>query len=101
MQQQPRSPLSPTSPISINGHRRTTSHVNGTDIYSKATHLTSPESPDTPVTPSYQFGLDTHFTEHHHSQHVPNLHDHSHHPPVHEGHSHNMRGVSMRFFSGK
>ncbi|GJJ11199.1 hypothetical protein Clacol_005431 [Clathrus columnatus] len=95
IQQQPLSPISPTSPTLVNGHRRTVSHVNGTGIYSNSSHLAVLESPDTPVTPNYEFGLDTHFTEHHHSQHVPNLHDHSHHPPVHEGHSHNMRGVFL------
>lgn len=67
---------------------------------STGTHFLLPPSPDasasSPLTPSYQFGHDSHFAAHHHAAHVPNLHDHSHnHGHGHEGHSHNMRGVFL------
>ena len=49
-----------------------------------------------PITPSYSFGHDPHFEEHHGHDHIPNLHDHSHvHDHGHEGRSHNMRGVFL------
>ncbi|VDB88598.1 unnamed protein product [Peniophora sp. CBMAI 1063] len=49
-----------------------------------------------PVTPSYQFGVDEHFAAHA-DVHTPNLHDHSHahHDHGHHGHSDNMRGVFL------
>ncbi|KAJ3515754.1 hypothetical protein NLJ89_g1553 [Agrocybe chaxingu] len=63
------------------------------------TPVASPVSPpvvSTPLTPHYTFGHDDHFSKHHESKHVPNLHDHSHgHGHDHEGHSHNMRGVFL------
>lgn len=50
----------------------------------------------TPLTPSYTFGHDEHYTQVHESKHVPNLREpstgHSH---SQEGHSHNMRGVFL------
>ncbi|KAF8159768.1 cation efflux family-domain-containing protein [Crassisporium funariophilum] len=49
----------------------------------------------TPITPSYTFGHDDHYTEHHDSKPAPNLHDPSHSHSQHEGHSHNMRGVFL------
>ncbi|KAL5536997.1 MSC2 [Sanghuangporus sanghuang] len=59
----------------------------------------SDNTPMSPLTPSYQFGHDAHYAQHHdhsHGAHIPNLHDHSHsHGGDHEGHSHNMRGVFL------
>lgn len=49
----------------------------------------------TPLTPSYTFGHDDHYSKHHDSKHMPNLHDPSHAHSQHEGHSHNMRGVFL------
>jgi len=51
--------------------------------------------PTTPLTPSYTFGHDDHYSKHHDSKHTPNLHDPSHAHSQHEGHSHNMRGVFL------
>ncbi|KAH9036312.1 cation efflux protein [Lactarius pseudohatsudake] len=53
-----------------------------------------------PMTPSYQFGVDEHFASHQHTHqhgHTPNLHDHSHvHGSGHShGHSHNMHGLFL------
>ena len=86
--------LSPTSPDSLNP-------ITGFGFGSN-----NGNSPPSPLTPSYRFGHDQHFAQHHdHSKggngrhvHVPNLHDHSHshsHGGEHEGHSHNMRGVFL------
>ena len=55
--------------------------------------------PHSPMTPSYQFGVDEHFASQQHTHlHTPNLHDHSHvhgSGHSHEGHSHNMRGLFL------
>ncbi|KIJ55441.1 hypothetical protein M422DRAFT_57868 [Sphaerobolus stellatus SS14] len=93
----PRSPLSPVSPnrSPVHTHRRTASHLDVLEI-SRQGASNGLVSPDTPLTPGYEFGRDPHFAEHHHSVRAPNSHDHSHHPVVHhEGHSHNMRGVFL------
>ncbi|KAH9072187.1 cation efflux protein [Lactarius deliciosus] len=63
-------------------------------------HTTLPDFEPSPMTPSYQFGVDEHFASHQHTHqhgHTPNLHDHSHvHGSGHShGHSHNMRGLFL------
>ena len=64
-----------------------------------AAHLSLEGAQDSPMTPSYRFGVDEHFASHQHTHlhnHTPNLHDHSHvHGHSHEGHSHNMRGLFL------
>ncbi|KAF8573763.1 cation efflux protein [Ramaria rubella] len=86
--------IHPSSPAHI--HQRTNSNVsNDHSLHIPNFDRLQTSIPDTPITPGYRFGQDTHFAEHHHLHHVPNSHDHTHHPVVHEGHSHNMRGVFL------
>lgn len=60
-------------------------------VVSGRAHLMGEE--ETPLTPSYQFGFDSHYESHHGN--APNLHDHSHSHGHGEGHSDNMRGVFL------
>ncbi|EJD07475.1 cation efflux protein [Fomitiporia mediterranea MF3/22] len=84
------------NPPHMSRHTRTPSMMPAPGLLSPSL---SENNPSSPLTPSYQFGHDAHFAQHHdhsHGGHVPNLHDHSHsHGGDHEGHSHNMRGVFL------
>ncbi|KAH8978072.1 cation efflux protein, partial [Lactarius akahatsu] len=86
----------------VNGHRTHNRRAPSLQIHDAsrrgALHLEGVEP--SPMTPSYQFGVDEHFASHQHTHqhgHTPNLHDHSHvHGSGHShGHSHNMRGLFL------
>ncbi|KAH9066599.1 cation efflux protein, partial [Lactarius vividus] len=86
----------------VSGHRTHNRRAPSLQIHDAsrrgALHLEGVEP--SPMTPSYQFGVDEHFASHqhtHHHGHTPNLHDHSHvHGSGHShGHSHNMRGLFL------
>ncbi|KAI9440478.1 hypothetical protein H4582DRAFT_1937084 [Lactarius indigo] len=98
----PHSQTTPSLAPKVNGHRTHNRRAPSLQIHDAsrlgALHLEGVEP--SPMTPSYQFGVDEHFASHqhtHHHGHTPNLHDHSHvHGSGHShGHSHNMRGLFL------
>ncbi|KAH9176001.1 cation efflux protein [Lactarius sanguifluus] len=98
----PHSQTAPSLAPKVNGHRTHNRRAPSLQIHDAsrrgALHLGGVEP--SPMTPSYQFGVDEHFASHQHTHqhgHTPNLHDHSHvHGSGHShGHSHNMRGLFL------
>ncbi|KAH9000237.1 cation efflux protein, partial [Lactarius akahatsu] len=98
----PHSQTAPSLAPKVNGHRTHNRRAPSLQIHDAsrrgALHLEGVEP--SPMTPSYQFGVDEHFASHQHTHqhgHTPNLHDHSHvHGSGHShGHSHNMRGLFL------
>ena len=102
----PHSQTAPSLAPRVSGHRTHNRRAPSLQIHD-ASRLGPLGVEPSPMTPSYQFGVDEHFASHqhaHHHGHTPNLHDHSHvHGSGHsrEGHSHNMRGLFLHVMAVK
>jgi zinc transporter 5/7 len=97
----PHSQTAPSLAQRVSNHRKHSRRAPSLQFHNATRLGIEGAVPYSPMTPSYQFGVDEHFASQQHTHlhvHTPNLHDHSHvHGSGHsrEGHSHNMRGLFL------
>lgn len=97
----PPSHTAPSLSQRVNDHRKHSRRAPSLQLHDAARRglLHAEGAANSPMTPSYRFGVDDHFASHQNTHlhgHTPNLHDHSHvHGSGHAGHSHNMRGLFL------
>ncbi|KAH9989852.1 cation efflux family-domain-containing protein [Russula vinacea] len=97
----PPSHTAPSLSQRVSDHRKHSRRAPSLQLHDAARRglLHAESAANSPMTPSYRFGVDEHFASHQNTHlhgHTPNLHDHSHvHGSGHAGHSHNMRGLFL------